>query len=174
VGRMDPMQEIRTRPMSSTEFEGFRVGLVRDYAAEHVAAGNWTAEEAEGRASDDADALLPEGVDTPGVLLLVAETPGGEVVGHLWVSLERHVGRRDGAWIYDIEIVPEHRGQGFGRALLTAAEHEVATRGIGSIGLNVFSANSVARRLYESAGYDITTMQLKKGLSSGGGTIHSH
>ena len=123
------MEQLRTRPMTQAEFESFRVGMVRDYAAEHVAAGDWTAEEAERRASDDTDALLPEGVGTPGVLLLVAETPDGRVVGHLWVGLERNVGRGDGAWIYDIEIVPEHRGRGFGRALLAVAEYEVATRG---------------------------------------------
>ena len=155
--------------MTQAEFESFRVGMVRDYAAEHVAAGDWTAEEAERRASDDTDALLPEGVGTPGVLLLVAETPDGRVVGHLWVGLERNVGRGDGACIYDIEIVPEHRGRGFGRALLAVAEYEVATRGIGAIGLNVFGANTVARGLYESAGYGIATMQLRKELPRGRG-----
>ena len=40
------MPEIRTRPMTTTEWDALRAGLVREYAAEHVRAGNWTEEEA--------------------------------------------------------------------------------------------------------------------------------
>jgi GNAT superfamily N-acetyltransferase len=124
--------------MTSTEFEGLRSGLIREYAAAHVRAGNWTAVEAEKRAAEQTDALLPQGVDTPGVLMLMAETPEADPVGHLWLALERTPGTGDGAWIYDIEIEEEQRGRGFGRALLQAAEEEAARNGVDAIGLNVF------------------------------------
>ena len=160
------MPQICTRAMTATEFEALRSRTIREYAAAHVAAGNWTAEAAENRAADQTDQLLPQGVDTPGVLMLVAETSEGEAVGHLWLALERQPGDGGGAWIYDIEILPEHRGRGYGRALLGAAEEAAARRGVDSIGLNVFGTNLVARELYQSAGYTVATMQLRKVLHS--------
>jgi len=156
------MPELRTRPMTPEELDGLRDRINREYAAEHVAAGTWDAADAEARAAEQLDELLPQGVDTPGVLLLVAETPDGTVIGHLWLALERQPGSGRGAWIYDIEILAEHRGRGFGRALLGAAEDEVARHGGHTIGLNVFGTNTVARELYESAGYRVAAMQLTK------------
>jgi ribosomal protein S18 acetylase RimI-like enzyme len=150
--------------MTSDEFGVIRPRLVRDYAAENVAAGNWTPDGAVSRAAEQTDELLPQGVDTPGVLMLIAETTEGVSVGFLWLALERQPGNGGRAWIYDIEIWPEFRGQGFGRALLAAAEEEAASHGVGSVGLNVFGTNSVARNLYESAGYRVSTMHLKKEL----------
>jgi ribosomal protein S18 acetylase RimI-like enzyme len=152
--------------MTSPEFLVLRNRLIREYAAEHVAAGNWTAEEAEQRADEQTNELLPQGVDTPGVLMLMAEKPEGIAIGRLWLALERRPGSGGGAWIYDIEILPEHRGQGFGRALLEAAEQEAMRHGVDSIGLNVFGTNMVARSLYDSAGYTVSAMQMKKVLRS--------
>ncbi|MGH3260272.1 MAG: GNAT family N-acetyltransferase [Streptosporangiaceae bacterium] len=68
--------------------------------------------------------------------------------------------------MYDIEVNEEHRGQGYGRALLQAAEQEAARGGSQAIGLNVFGTNTVARRLYESAGYEITAMNMRKRLGA--------
>jgi ribosomal protein S18 acetylase RimI-like enzyme len=158
------MDSVRTRPMTSAEFESLRDRIIREYAAEHVAAGNWAPEVAETRAAQQTDELLPKGVDTPGVLILMAENPDGDAVGFVWLALERQPGVGGGAWIYDIEILPEFRGRGFGRALLAAAEAEAAAHGVDSIGLNVFGNNLRARNLYESAGYDVSAMQLRKVL----------
>jgi len=158
------MEEIRTRPMTSMEFDSLRERLIREYAAEHVAAGNWTPQTAEDRAAEETDRLLPQGVNTPGVRILMAETPDGDPVGFLWLALERQPGAGGGAWIYDIGILPERRGRGFGRALLAAAESEAAAHGVDSVSLNVFGSNLIARNLYESAGYGISSMQLQKKL----------
>jgi GNAT superfamily N-acetyltransferase len=137
------------------------VGLVDDLPSE-----DRTPEVGHSRAAEQTGQLLPQGVDTPGVLMLVAETPEGMGVGHLWLALEREAGNGGGAWIYDIEIVPEQRGRGYGRALLGAAEERAARHGADSIGLNVFGTNLVARDLYQSAGYSVATMQLRKVLHS--------
>lgn len=53
---------------------------------------------------------------------------------------------------------------GYGRSLLRAVEQEIIRRGIGVIGLNVFGSNMVARNLYETAGYQINSMHLRKKL----------
>ena len=56
------------------------------------------------------------------------------------------------------------RGKGYGRALLRLAERETTRRGVGAIGLNVFGPNTVARNLYESAGYETVSLQMHKQL----------
>jgi ribosomal protein S18 acetylase RimI-like enzyme len=86
------------------------------------------------------------------------------VVGLVWVG--RAPGKRVGWWIYDVEVVPGQRGRGYGRALLKAAEREARRGGGDSIGLNVFGANNVARGLYESSGYQVASIQMRKRFAS--------
>jgi ribosomal protein S18 acetylase RimI-like enzyme len=148
--------------MTQEEFDVYRRRSISEYAAEHVRAGNWSAEEAEQRAEQETDDLLPNGVDTPGMVLLVGET-AGEAVGLIWVGIAPK--QRAGWWIYDIEIVPEQRRRGYGRALLEAAEREVEKRGGDSVGLNVFGGNVLATSLYESSGYQVTAIHMRKSLS---------
>jgi ribosomal protein S18 acetylase RimI-like enzyme len=157
------VSDMRVRPMSQQEFDEFCSRLVRNYAADHVRAGNWRSDDAEERAAREIEELLPEGLHTPGALLLVGENAAGEPVGLVWVAIG-HPGSGGGAWIYDIEVLEPHRGKGYGRALLQAAEREAARHGAPAIGLNVFGANTVARGLYESAGYEVTSQRMRKSL----------
>jgi GNAT superfamily N-acetyltransferase len=158
-----PMQELRLRPVTAEEYESFRVRLVRDFTAEHVSAGNGSADEAERRAAAQVIALLPHGPSTAGHLLLTAEDALGEPVGFIWLAPHYRAGT---AWIYDIEVHPEHRGKGYGRALLQAAEDETRRLGVNAIGLNVFGATSVGLAVYESAGYAVMSLQMRKELGS--------
>ena len=163
------MPELQLRPMTDGEFVTYRDRLIREYAHEHVRAGNWTAEEAEAKSAAQVDELLPEGLATPDTLLSIAESaePGrvGERVGLLWLALRRSPdGSLASAWIYDIEVDAEHRGGGYGRALLAAAEEELRHRGAPAVGLNVFGHNEVALRLYASSGYRVTSQQMLKEL----------
>jgi ribosomal protein S18 acetylase RimI-like enzyme len=148
--------------MSAAEFEAYRSRAILEYAAAHVAAGDWSADQAERLATEQTESLLPEGVDTPGMLLLTAESARDGIVGIVWVALE-HSEKR-GAWIYDIEIVPAQRRKGYGRALLQALEQLASQHGVVSIGLNVFADNTVARRLYESSDYQATSLHMRKTL----------
>jgi ribosomal protein S18 acetylase RimI-like enzyme len=149
--------------MTPDEFDLYRRRAVGEYAAEHVRAGDWSQEEAERRAAKETDDLLPDGVDTPGMVLLVAEAEG-ELVGLVWLG--RAPRQQVGWWIYDIEVVSAQRRRGYGRALLAAAEREAQSRGGGAIGLNVFGGNDAARRLYESSGYQLTSIQMRKSFAS--------
>lgn len=150
--------------MTEAEFEVLKTRLVREYAADHVRAGNWTAEEAQARAADQTGELLPQGLRTPGVSWLVAETDAGKPIGHVWIG-RRPQGDATSAWIYSIEIDPDERAQGYGRALLAAAETEAARLGFTSLGLNVFGPNTIARNLYESSGYEVASLQMRKELA---------
>jgi ribosomal protein S18 acetylase RimI-like enzyme len=55
--------------------------------------------------------------------------------------------------IHDLAVVPEWRGKGLGRALLTAAERHAARRGCCKLTLEVQEDNTRARGLYEDFGF---------------------
>jgi ribosomal protein S18 acetylase RimI-like enzyme len=159
--------ELTVRPMNAQEFAAFRDQLATGYAADKVAAGEWSAADAGARAVQATDDLLPAGVETPGMRLLAAELvdePG--TVGLIWIGPHANL-PADTAWIWDIQVVPEHRGRGLGRALLAAGERAAIEAGFTSLGLNVFGPNAVARGLYESSGYDVTSLQMRKTLTTG-------
>ena len=149
--------------MTAGEFAIFRADSAREYAAQKVKAGDYIPDGAEERALQEMDALLPDGIGTQGMFILVAEV-GGDIVGRVWVALRHPSSPPDTAWIYAIDVFPEHRGKGYSRALLAAAEQETTRHGVPYLGLNVFGANETARRLYESAGYEITSIQMRKKL----------
>ena len=158
------MKKVILRPMTPPEFALFRTKLVREYAAANVEAGRWSAEEGMAESEIQTRLLLPLGLDSARVLLMIAENEEGEGVGHLWIGLDRHGGA--GAWIYDIEVSEGHRGQGYGRGILQGAEQETLRNGVATLGLNVFGRNTVARALYESSGYEITSQQMQKELKA--------
>jgi ribosomal protein S18 acetylase RimI-like enzyme len=150
--------------MAPAEFGEYRRRAIEGYAAQRAPADNVSLDQALERARKDTDRLLPEGLETPDMLILVAETEDGERVGDAWVSLLGAHG--SDAWIYAIEVDPKHRGQGYGRALLEGVAREVAERGRTTLGLNVFGGNTVARSLYESAGFEINSLHMVKTLTS--------
>lgn len=150
--------------MGDAEYEAFHSKLVTEYAQVNVEAGNWLEEESVELSVIALEQLLPEGRQTPRVLLLSADNSVGEYVGYLWIGLDRPGTSRPGAWIYDIEVAQEQRGRGYGRALLRAAEEETLRNGVPTLGLNVFGNNHVARRLYETSGYSITQIAMSKQL----------
>jgi hypothetical protein len=55
--------------MTAAEFETFRSRSIREYAAEHVRAGDLSPTDAEALAAKQTDELLPQGVSTQGMLL---------------------------------------------------------------------------------------------------------
>jgi ribosomal protein S18 acetylase RimI-like enzyme len=149
--------------MTESEFAEHRQRSVSSFAAEQVQAGDWTPDAALGLAEQQFDELLPDGIATPEMVLLVGEIDG-QVVGWVWVGATPR--ERPGWWIYDIEVGAEFRGAGYGRTLLGVAEDEARRAGVDSIGLNVFGGNDVARALYDSAGYQVTSAQMRKPLST--------
>jgi ribosomal protein S18 acetylase RimI-like enzyme len=55
--------------------------------------------------------------------------------------------------VHDLAVVPEWRGKGVGRALLTATEERAVRRGCCKLTLEVQDENRRARALYESFGF---------------------
>jgi len=152
--------------MTAEDFGQLKSKVIKEFAMEQVRAGNWNERDALRLAAEQTDVILPQGLATPGTLLLRARTAEGARVGHVWISLEPQGHATGEAWIYDIEVDEPLRGRGYGRLLLEAAERETRARGASSLGLNVFGSNHVARTLYEHSGYEVRTMQMRKELAT--------
>jgi ribosomal protein S18 acetylase RimI-like enzyme len=55
--------------------------------------------------------------------------------------------------ITGLAVHPDHRGNGLGRVLVTAAAEEAASRGARRLTLRVLAPNEPARRIYEACGF---------------------
>jgi len=155
---------VRVRPMTQAEYDHWQVHLADDYANEQVAAGRWPAQGALQRALEENARSLPDGLDTARMLLLRGVLDDDTPIGRAWVSLDHPREAPDVAFLYDIEVESDFRGQGLGRALLSAVEQAVREAGVGSLELNVFGRNHVAVRLYSSQVYEVVTQQMRKAL----------
>lgn len=162
----DRMMSVTLREMTDDEYGRWQQAIAEDYAAQQVAAGRWAAEGALERAHAENTELLPQGLDTPRMLILQAVDEADAPLGRAWIALDHPRGTPDCAFLYDIEIDEPHRGRGFGRQLLAAVERAAREAGANRLELNVFGGNERAIGLYASSGYDLVTQQMRKQLDS--------
>jgi RimJ/RimL family protein N-acetyltransferase len=147
--------------MSPERYVTWHAYAVAGYAEENVKSGRWTEDEALSKSEADFQALLPDGLDTAGHELWSVVDTAGDEVGILWIATDR---RPAYAFIYDIEMNPDRRGEGFGTAALLALDDWCRSNGITTIGLHVFGHNQGAWRLYQRMGYVETSVQMEKHL----------
>lgn len=153
---------LHVRALQAAEFEAYRQRRVLDYAQSQIRNGDWSADEAEARADHEFRELLPEGIQTVSALLLAGERGDGTVVGYAWLSLESESSGT--AWLNSVEVLAEHRGRGYGRALLGCVEEELRRRGVDQIEFSVNASNEAGRRLFEAAGYRLRAIHMRKRL----------
>lgn len=106
-----------------------------------------------------------------GGTLLVAEEPGGRLVG--LAICEREEGGsptwewpRDFLALVDLIVLPDARGGGVGAALLRAVEDEARERGVAAVDINMAAPNDLARRFYERHGYRVDLVTYRKPLDA--------
>ncbi|MCX6405744.1 MAG: GNAT family N-acetyltransferase [Propionibacteriales bacterium] len=153
---------VRLVPMTAEQFPAYRELAEREYAENIVAAGMMPEAEARRKAAEDFASSLPDGVDTADHELWTA-WDGDHEVGMLWLGFSE---RSDGlfAFGYDFLVTSDRRRQGYGRAIMEAAEQVCRDRGVVEVGLSVFGFNSGARSLYEQMGFEVTILQMRKRL----------
>lgn len=92
-------------------------------------------------------------VDTPDSVLFVARLDG-RVVGSLTLAFYRiPTGLK--AWIEDVVVDADARGQGVGEGLNRAAVAEAAHRGAKNVSLTSRSSREAANRLYQRLGFQL-------------------
>lgn len=148
---------VRLIEMNSSEFERYISYAIRNYADEHVKAGNWSSQEAITKATSEFEKLLPEGEKTVNNKLFIIQVEGKEV-GMIWLAQESD----NKGFIYDINIWEGNQGRGYGKQAMKEIEIEAKKLGLRNIGLHVFGHNQVARSLYEKLGYIETDIMMDK------------
>lgn len=158
------MSAVELRPMTAVEYDGWLPTSIEDYAAEHARAGSRPADKSLEMAHEEFQRLLPDGLATPEHHLLVGLTDGGERVGFLWLRIPPAGSGEADAFVYNVEVDADKRGNGHGRGLMRAAESYARDQGSTALRLHVFGHNTVARSLYERLGYETTNVTMVKPL----------
>jgi len=93
-------------------------------------------------------------------LLLVGEL-AGTIVAAVVAGFDGFRG-----WIHHLAVAPEHRRQGFGRALVFEAEARLRTLGCPKVNLQVRASNAGVAEFYRRLGYQVEErLSFGKGLA---------
>ena len=148
--------------MTQPEFDLYLTHLIPDYAADNVRAGYWDESEALEKSHRQIESLLPQGLQTKDhyVYTLVE---GDRAVGMIWLKAQLDRAVKSG-FIFDVLVDEKFRGRGYGKQLMSLIEEKARELGLKSIGLHVFAYNKVAKNLYESIGYEVSSLNMLKKL----------
>ena len=159
LGIITAMPELLS--MTQPEFDAFLERSIPEYAAEHVRAGNWSESESLEKSRKEFEELLPQGLNTESNVLYTL-IDGDEAVGMIWMKIKTHPSKS--GFIYDVFIDERFRGKGYGKSLMLLLEEKAREMELTSLALHVFGSNHVARKLYETIGYEITNVMMNKAL----------
>lgn len=100
------------------------------------------------------------------VVFLACDPATGEKMGLLWFGarLNSVTGERE-AWVFNLTVVPAHRGRGVAQALMQHAETYAREQGFAVIGLKVANHNQAARALYAKLDYEESSILMRKNLA---------
>ena len=158
------MTGVRFVPFTEADFHAWLVQAIPAFALTNVEDGRWSLAESIAKSQEAHVALLPQGLATPGQFFMHLHDAGsGERVGSLWWT-EAPKGGVLEAYVYNIEIDEAARRRGYARAAFVELERVARDRGVRQLGLHVFGHNAGARRLYESLGFEPTSLTLRKVL----------
>ena len=149
-------------PMTQTEYDEYLKQLIPDYAADNVRAGHWDESEALEKSRKQLESLLPQGLQTKDHYIYNL-VDGDQTVGMIWMRAQLDRAVKSG-FIFDVMVAEKFRGKGYGRQVMTLIEEKARGLGLQSIGLHVFAYNKVAKNLYESMGYEVSSLNMIKQL----------
>lgn len=158
---------VRLRKMTQAEYD--RATEAREKEVVRELSSTMSVDDARARFEAGTAQFLPDGLDTHRHHLLTAVDSTGQPVGDAWIGPDPNESpdTTGAAWLYDINVYPPFRRQGYGTGILAAAEELVAGEGAERLGLNVSGTNRGAYELYRRNGYEVTNSQLSKNLSHG-------
>ena len=149
-------------PMTQPEYEIYLEHLIPDYAADNVRAGYWDESEALEKSRQQTASLLPQGLQTKDHYIYNL-VDGDQIVGMIWLKASPNNPIKSG-FIFDVMIDEKFRGKGYGKQIMILIEEKARELDLKSIGLHVFAYNKVAKNLYESMGYEVSSLNMIKKL----------
>jgi ribosomal protein S18 acetylase RimI-like enzyme len=152
---------VTLQPMPSVDLGPWLEQSKADHIADRVDTGE-DPETARRITNAISERLFPDGIPAAGEFVFLV-TEDAIPVGSVWLGAG-HDGPPDVWWLWSIEIDVVARGHGLGRQAVRLAEEFARRSGASKLELNVFGNNTVARGLYESLGYRISTIQMSKAL----------
>jgi len=148
-------------PMSEEDFAAFIRKSVPEYAYDQMRAGNWTANEAVGRARAEFQQMLPNGPQTENAHLRTILDEQGHKLGMLWYYVEPNRSRKT-AFLIDFFIFPEGRHKGYEAEALGLFEAEACGLGVERVELQIFTHKLDDLRIYRENGFSETSIFFSK------------
>ena len=129
--------------------------------ADHVAvAALWASAFGYPEARNDPARVLDAKLAWDGRVLVAVQA--AQVLGAAMVGYDGHRG-----WLYRVAVAPAARRQGLGRALVRAAEAELAALGCAKVNLQLHAHNAEGQAFWRALGYQIEPrVSLGKELSA--------
>jgi len=148
--------------LSEEEFDDYFNHKVHRYANALQENMLGTQTEALEKAERHMNRFLPQHFNTPNhyIFNLIKEETK---IGFLWLYV---LNEKKSAYLYDIYIQEQYRGNGLGKDAINVAENWVNQFDIVHFDLHVFGSNKNALRLYEKLGFEITSIYMRKELTS--------
>jgi ribosomal protein S18 acetylase RimI-like enzyme len=118
------------------------------------------------RTPSDYASFLARQLDNPDSVVLVAED-SGETIGYAFATIEGYdymALRGPAGVLQDVIVDPEHRGRGVGRRLVAESLAYLRSRGAPRVVLSTAARNGAAQRLFESAGFRPTMIEMTREL----------
>jgi ribosomal protein S18 acetylase RimI-like enzyme len=152
---------VSLKAMTEAEFPRWREIAIEQHAAQVSRATGKALQAAVDESRQVLAQVLPMGLASENMDLFVVTNESQREIGWLWLGPSP---RDAGAgFVFDIIIESSHRGRGYGRATMLAAERFFLAQGRSRVGLDVAGGNEIARALYESIGYlPISTAMSKR------------
>lgn len=153
--------------MDKEQYEDFMAFTLVSYVKEKIKAGTWLPEHAKDRALEDMSRILPEGYFTKNAYfyrVVDMALPVPAVIGFIWFNIHWRNKLKE-LFLYDITILDEYQGQGYGTKTMKLLEEEARRLEVNQIGLHVFGHNERALHLYQKMGYAAKSITLYKELS---------
>ncbi len=156
---------IKLTPMTDEDYAAFMRKSLPEYAYDQMRAGNWTANEAVGRARAEFQQMLPQGPRTPNAYLRTILDETDRKIGMLWFFVDANRSRKT-AFLLDFFIFPEERHKGYEAQVFELFENEARSLGVERVELQIFTHKSDSVLLYRENGYQETSVFFAKDLTS--------
>src|SRR5262249_19791180 len=128
--------DVRFVPFDEDDFAAWLAQAIPTYALGHIEDGQWSSAEAVLRSQQAHEALLPQGLATPGHAFVRLHVEGEPApVGLLWWA-ETEAAGLHGVYVYGLEVAESARRRGIARAALGKLERRAREHGLAFVALH--------------------------------------